>query len=536
MISIADGIGLLIAIVAIATIADRLRIAYPILLVIVGIGVALIPIHHRVQLQPELVLLVFLPPLIYDASLDTSARELRTHLQPILLLAVGLVLATMVAVAVVIHSMVSGMPWAVAFALGAIVSPPDSVAATQIAGKLGLPRRLVTILGGEGMMNDATALTAYQVAVARSGPSSRVADVFGRFPFAVVVGVAIGIAVGWVGCRMLRLTETPVIENTMLLILPFAAYLPADKVGASGVLAVVATGLYFGRYGSRSLTAAARLQQREIWDLIVFLLTGLSFLLGRAGAPAHPRQPGQPGVGFAGPRGDGRGGRRHRGAHGMDVRRHRAARRAAAVRGQPSGRTRSWRETTVVGWAGMRGAVSLAAALALPQSFPQRDLLVFLTFAVIVATLVGQGLTLPPLIRRLGLVTRDEQDMVLVAEAPPAADGAGTVPHRRPEPMAPVPRRGGRSHPQRVPVPAGPDRPPARGAEPAASGEDDSGRGRGPSRSACTATCRPSSSSASWSSPGAGRARPVVGPAEGHRPGGRGVRAALDVDETTMRP
>ena len=148
----------------------------------------------------------------------------------------------MTVVAVVIHSVVSDMSWAVAFALGAIVSPPDSVAATQIAGKLGLPRRLVTILGGEGMMNDATALTAYQVAVAAVGSAFTVADVAWKFTFAVVVGVGIGLAVGWLGVRVLRFTETPVIENTMLLILPFAAYLPADKLGASGVLAVVAAG------------------------------------------------------------------------------------------------------------------------------------------------------------------------------------------------------------------------------------------------------------------------------------------------------
>ncbi|HEY5097991.1 MAG TPA: Na+/H+ antiporter [Acidimicrobiales bacterium] len=418
MISLADGIGLLIGIVVIATVADRLRIAYPILLVIAGIAVALIPTQHRIQLQPDLVLLVFLPPLIYDASLDTSARELRTHLRPILLLAVGLVLATMAAVAVVIHSLVGGMGWAVAFALGAIVSPPDSVAATQIAGKLGLPRRLVTILGGEGLMNDATALTAYQVAVAAVGSAFTLADVAGKFVFAVIVGVAIGLAVGWFGSRMLRFTETPVIENTMLLILPFAAYLPADKLGASGVLAVVAAGLYFGRYGSVSLTAGARLQQREIWDLIVFLLTGMSFLL--VGLELRPILDGLV--------------NRESGSLAVE---------ALAVVGAvivvrmawmfgitalPGGErlfgstdrdrpSPSWRETTVVGWAGMRGAVSLAASLALPQNFPQRDLLVFLTFAVIVATLVGQGLTLPPLIRRLGLVTRDEQDTVLVAEA-----------------------------------------------------------------------------------------------------------------------
>jgi Na+/H+ antiporter len=416
MISIADGIGLLIGIVVIATIADRLRLPYPILLVLAGIGVALIPTEHRVELQPDLVLLVFLPPLIYDASLDTSARELRSHLRPILLLAVGLVVATMVAVAVVIHSVVSGMSWAVAFALGAIVSPPDSVAATQIAGKLGLPRRLVTILGGEGLMNDATALTAYAVAVAAVGAGFTLADVFGRFLFAVVVGVAIGLFVGWFGVRMLRLTETPVIENTMLLILPFAAYLPADKVGASGVLAVVATGLYFGHYGSRTLTAAARLQQREIWDLIVFLLTGMSFLL--VGLELRPildnlvnRESGSLALEAIAVVG------------AVIVVRMAWMFAATALPGGErlfgaslqSGR--SWRETAIVGWAGMRGAVSLAASLALPQSFPERDLLVFVTFAVIVVTLVGQGLTLPPLIRRLGLVTRDEQDMVLVAEA-----------------------------------------------------------------------------------------------------------------------
>jgi CPA1 family monovalent cation:H+ antiporter len=416
MISIADGIGLLIGIVLIAIVADRLRIAYPILLVVAGIGVALLPLKHRIELQPDLVLLVFLPPLIYDASLDTSARELRAQWRPILLLAVGLVVVTMTTVAVVIHTLVGGMSWAVAFALGAIVSPPDSVAATQIAGKLGLSRRLVIILGGEGLMNDATALTAYQVAVAAVGSVFTVSDVFGKFAFAVVVGVAIGIAVGWLGCRMLRFTETPVIENTMLLILPFAAYLPADKLRASGVLAVVATGLYFGRFGSGVLTPAARLQQREIWDLIVFLLTGASFLL--IGLELRPildslvnRESGSLAVEASA-------------VVGTVI----AVRMAwmFAVTVLPGGHrlvgatrrsTRSWREITVVGWAGMRGAVSLAAALALPQSFPQRDLLVFITFAVIVATLVGQGLTLPPLIRRLGLVTRHEQDLVLSAEA-----------------------------------------------------------------------------------------------------------------------
>ena len=414
--TIAEILGLLMAVVLVATIADRLRIAYPILLVIAGLVVAILPFAHRVTLEPDLILLVFLPPLIYDASLDTSARELRTHWRPIMLLAVGLVVATMTAVAVVFHHLVPGSNWAEAFALGAIVSPPDSVAATQIAGKLGLPRRLVTILGGEGLMNDATALTAYQVAVASVATTVTVANVTARFAWAIVVGVAIGVAIGWIGTRLLRFTETPVIQNTVLLILPFAAYLPADKLNASGVLAVVATGLYFGRYGARSLTAAARLQQHQIWDLIVFLLTGLSFLL--VGLELRPvleeltaHDSGSLGI------------------ESLAVVGAVVAVRLAwmfGVTALPGGKQLfsanqgtpgTWKETTVVGWAGMRGAISLAAALALPIEFASRDLILFLTFSVILVTLVGQGLTLPPLIRRLGLISRGEQDLLLATEA-----------------------------------------------------------------------------------------------------------------------
>ena len=414
-INIADGLGLLIGIVAIATVADRLRVPYPILLVLGGLVVALLPIHHHVELEPELVLLVFLPPLIYDASLDTSAEDLRKQWRPVLLLAVGLVLVTMCVVAIVIHSMVSEVSWTVAFALGAIVSPPDSVAATQIAGKLGLPRRLVTILSGEGLMNDATALTAYAAAVAAVGTHFTAGDLVGRFVFAVVIGTGIGIAVGWVGARLLRLTETPVVENTLLLVLPFAAYLPADKIDASGVLAVVAAGLYFQRYGSRSLTPAARLQQREIWELVVFLLTGLSFLL--VGLELRSvldhlvnRESGSLVLESLAVVGTVIGVR----LLWMFIVMLPIGRRFV---GTSRGVAHTWRESTVVGWAGMRGAVSLAAALALPQSFPERDLIVFLTFAVIVATLVGQGLTLPILIRRLGLVTRNEQEGLLLTQA-----------------------------------------------------------------------------------------------------------------------
>ena len=218
----------------------------------------------------------------------------------------GLVAATMVAVAVVVHSLVGGMGWAVAFALGAIVSPPDSVAATQIAGKLGLPRRLVTILGGEGLMNDATALTAYQLAVAAVGTAFTLADVFGTFVFAVAVGVGIGVAVGWFGCRMLRFTETPVIENTMLLILVF-----------------LLTGVSFLLVGLELRPILDTLTNRESGALVIEALAVVATVIvvrmvWMFGAVALP------------------GGKRLFSAY--------------------QGVAASWRETTVVGWAGMRGA------------------------------------------------------------------------------------------------------------------------------------------------------------------------------------
>ncbi len=267
-------------------------------------------------------------------------------------------------------------------------------------------------------MNDATALTAYQLSIAAIGITLTVADIIGRFAFAVAVGVAIGFAVGFIATRLLRFIETPVIENTLVLTLPFAAYLPADTVGASGVLAVVTAALYFGRYGSASLTAAARLQQREFWGLLVFLLTSLSFLLvglelrpvlsslaGRAPYSLAGKALAVVGVVIV---------VRILWMFGAATIARRRARHRPELRGDP---LTSWRATTVMSWAGMRGAVSLAAALALPRDFPDRNLLIFLTFAVIFATLVGQGLTLPPLISRLGLIDAGEREALDVLRA-----------------------------------------------------------------------------------------------------------------------
>jgi Na+/H+ antiporter len=402
--------GLFVVLAAIATLARRVEVPYPILLVIGGLIIALIPGLPRVEVNPDLILLVFLPPLLYTAALAMPPRELRENLQPIALLALGLVLLTMTAVALVAHASIHGLPWAAGFALGAIVSPPDPVAAAAIANRLGLPRRLVTILEGEGLFNDATALVAYRLAVTAvvTGSFSTL-EVAVRFLLAAVGAVAIGLAVGWAAKAVLSRLVDPPVENTVHLLVPFAAYVPADRLGASGILATLTTGLFMARYGRTVVTSAARVQGQGLWDILVFILEGISFLLiglelrpvldGLAGRPV-PALLGEASLicvlvivvriiwVFS-----------------SSAIRH----RLRLWRGAPDP-TPGWRPSAVVAWAGMRGVVSLAAALALPLTtdsgdpFPERSLLIFLSFSVIVVTLVGQGLTLPALIRRLDVV------------------------------------------------------------------------------------------------------------------------------------
>jgi monovalent cation/hydrogen antiporter len=408
--------GLFVLLVVIATLARRIEVPYPILLVLGGLVIGLLPGLPTVELDPELVLLIFLPPLLYAAAITTPVRELRENLQPISLLAFGLVLATIAVVAITAHLAIPGVSWQVGFTLGAIVSPPDPVAATAIANRLGLPRRLVTILEAEGLFNDATALVAYRLAVAAvvAGSFSAV-GVAGGFLLAAVGAVVIGLAVGWVGRMVLARLYDPPVENTVQLLIPFAAYVPAEAVGASGILAVLTAGLYLGRYGSSAVTSAGRLQGQGLWDVLVFILEGLSFIL--IGLQLRPAL-----VGLANERPV---------ADLLSVAAlvttvvivvriawvFAAAMLSRLLAARLSGRDAypGWRPTAVVAWAGMRGVVSMAAALALPAQFPQRDLLIFLTFAVILVTLVGQGLTLPRLIRRLEVV--EPADRVAVEEA-----------------------------------------------------------------------------------------------------------------------
>jgi CPA1 family monovalent cation:H+ antiporter len=418
-------LGLLAAIAIIASVGRRAGLPDPILFALGGLTLALVPGIPRIALPPALVLLVLLPPLIFAAAQDTSWAELRQDARPILLLAVGLVLATMVAVAVVARALASELTWAAAFTLGAIVAPPDAVAAKAIADTLHLPRRLVAILEGEGLVNDATALVAFQVAsgIAIAGAAFAPMSAAVRVGYAAVAGVAIGVTVGWIGHHVLNRIGDAAVENTVLLLLPFAAFLPAEQVHASGVLAVLALAVYLSRFSVLGPAAATRVQGRVLWDMINFLLTGLSFVL--VGLQLRPAVQGLL---------DRRSGMLTAAAVCLTVilvrpvwvfgtvwLSHSVQRALSETVPSPKPRAPV---LVVLSWAGMRGVVSLALALSLPhmtvdgRPFPGRDLIVFVTFLVVLVTLVGQGLTLPAVIRRLGVgaVAGRVQDQELSAE------------------------------------------------------------------------------------------------------------------------
>lgn len=418
-------LALLVVVTALVTLARRFSLPYPIVLVLGGLLLGFVPGLPVVRLDPEIVFLLFLPPILYSAAVFTSFRQFRANLRPISLLAVGLVLATTVAIAVVAHAAIAGLTWAAAFTLGAIVSPPDAVAATATTRKLGVPQRIVTILEGESLVNDASAIIAYRMAVAAAMTGLfSLSGAALRFIVVGVGGVAVGLVVGWLAARARRGVNDAPVQITLSLLTPFAAYIPAEALGLSGVLAVVTTGLYIGATNLR-LSPGTRLQSLAVWEVVVFLLNGFIFILIGLQLPAIMR--GLSGypllrlVGYAAL----------------------ISLTAIVVRFlwvfpagylprflSPSLRARdpypSWRNVTVVAWIGMRGVVSLAAAFALPftlsggDPFPQRELILFLTFGVIVATLVLQGLSLPWLLRRLGVVdpkaqSREERKARLAA-------------------------------------------------------------------------------------------------------------------------
>jgi len=406
----------LLAVVAVVAYAARtLQIPAAILLVVAGVILAFIPGLPEIRLAPELVLLVVLPPFIYSSSVAMSWREFKFNLRPIALLAVGCVLFTAAAAAAAMHWLLT-FPWPVAFVLGAIVSPPDAVAPLSIARRMQLPRRLVVVLEGEGLANDATALILYRFAVAAVAfgvfSASAAAETFA----AIVVGEILwGIAVGWLMLRLRRFVDDPRIEITLSLLTPYIAYWPPEWLGGSGVLATVVTGLYISWNGLRLISAATRLQGIFFWDLLIYLLEGLVFLL--TGLQAHELAESLRSYST-----------RDLALSAVVVCAVIIAARfvwmfpatyaprwlsTSLARRDPSP---PWQYPFLLAFTGVRGIVSLAAALAIPLNvadggpFPERDLILFLTFIVILVTLVGQGLLLPAVIRWLGLANAGQQE------------------------------------------------------------------------------------------------------------------------------
>jgi monovalent cation/hydrogen antiporter len=400
--------GLLFAIAALVTAARVLNVPYPIFLVIGGLAIGVVPGMPHVELEPELVLLIFLPPLLYSAAFFASLRDLRANVAPISLLSVGLVLITCVAVAVCIHAVVPDMSWAAAFVLGAIVSPTDPVAATAIAGRIGVPRRVVTVVEGESLINDATAITAYRLAVVAVTTGTFSAwEAGGKFVLAAAGGLAIGLAVGWVVAFVRERLDDPPVEITISLFTGYAAYLPAEELGLSGVVAAVTVGLYMGSQTSRVTNAQVRMQGFAMWQILVFLLNSFLFVLIGLQLPALLDELREANYDTSTVIG-----------YGLLASLTVVVVRIVWVFGFSAlRRPQPRRETTaLIAWMGMRGAVSLAAALALPtvtdagEPFRERPLILFVTFCVILFTLVVQGLTLPLVIRSLHVEPDDGEE------------------------------------------------------------------------------------------------------------------------------
>jgi monovalent cation/hydrogen antiporter len=412
----------LAAIAVLNALASRVGIPYPIVLVVGGLALGIVPGLPEVELEPDLVLVVFLPPLLYVAAYLSDVRALREYARALSLSAIGLVLVTMTLVAVAGH-LVLDLTWPMAFALGAIVSPTDPVAATAIMRRLGAPRRIVNLVEGESLVNDAAALIGYRVALAAAvGGTFSLLDASLRFVVAVAGGAAVGLAVGYVIGAVRRRLDDPLTEITTSLLTPYVAFVPAEQLHLSGVLAVVTAGLYLGWRAPELASPSTRLQAGAVWEVLTFLLNATLFVLIGLQLPVVvddlTGQPFAELVGYA----------------ALVCATVIAARfawlftvpyviRALDRRPRQRELRMSARARIVVGWSGLRGAVSLATALALPletdagAQLPGRDLIVFVTFVVVLVTVVGQGLTLPALVRRLGIAAdaREEEHEELLA-------------------------------------------------------------------------------------------------------------------------
>lgn len=406
----------LLAVGALLVIAQAGRIPYPLLLVVGGGLLALIPGAPRVALSPDLVLLVFLPILLYAAAFFSSLRDLRAQAKPIATLAIGLVLLSAVVVAVVAHSVI-GLDWPAAFVLGAVLSPTDPVAATAIAQRLGAPRRVVTIVEGESLINDSSALIVYKFAVlAVTSGTFSIWDAGLSFVAGALGGLAIGIAVGVAIVAVRRRIQDTTTEIAISLLTPYLAYLPAEAAGASAVVAAVTSGIWLGWRSPWLVTPTYRLQAFAVWEVLQFMANAALFALIGMQLPTvveQLREADQPTVELV--------------LQGLLVAAvvmavrilwvglaelvERLVPRLRDLRPVGSGR-----EAVVIAWTGMRGAVSLATALAIPVAlddgtpFHDRDRIVLIAYVAILTTLLLQGLTLPRLLTRLGLRDSDDGD------------------------------------------------------------------------------------------------------------------------------
>ena len=380
---------LLLAVAAVGVrFADRAAIPYPIVLVVLGLAVGLVPGLPALELDPDVVFLVFLPPLLFAAGWRASPRELRSEKRALAALAVGLVLVTMAAVAVVAHAIVPGMSWAAAFVLGAIVAPTDPVSATATFSRIGVPARVRLLVEGEAMINDGAALVAYRVALAAAidgtfSPGHAALD----FVVAAAGGVAVGLVVGWASTEIVRRQEDVALTIFVTLLTAYAAYIVGEELHVSGVLSGVAAGIYAGWKAPEAFSAEMRLTGTAFWRVMTLGLEALLFVLLGLQAPQV--------------------------ADAIDI--APLALQAVAVALVVVGVRMAWallppvdagdtvKERIAVGWSGMRGAISLAAALAVPAVVDERPQILLITFGVIAVTLLGQGLTLPLLLRALRL-------------------------------------------------------------------------------------------------------------------------------------
>src|SRR5881397_321835 len=398
----------LVAVALLAIVARKIRIPYPILLTIGGVVLALIPGLPAIHLEPQLVFNLFLPPLLYPAAVFTSWRDFRMNLRPILSLAIVLILLTMTATAYLFHGL-TGLPLAVAFVFGAIMSPPDAVAALAVTQNLRVPRRIIVILEGESLVNDATAFIAFRFAVAAvmTGAFS-LGQASLQFLLVATGGICVGLAVGWLATQLQKRLDDPPVQTMFSLLTPYVAYFSGERLHVSGILAVVIAGIYYGWRAPRILSGRMRLQALPVWEMVTFILNGVLFMLiglqlphvSAALAPGMVTRVAELAILFV-----------------LVI----VLVRFLWVFGatylprllSPTFRRKNpapWKQTALIAWTGMRGADSLAGGLAIPfllpngEPFPGRNLILLLTFCVIFATLLLQGLALTPLVRWLGVV------------------------------------------------------------------------------------------------------------------------------------